>query len=79
MRRLTIDCSEKAQGLIEEMLHSQETLVGLTLEIFEQNKVMLLSPLFREMMIDRAKLLKSQYEKLHCKGRFYIDAPGIDD
>ncbi len=72
LRTCRVDVSDESKKYTDEMNSEIYNLAGMVVEMFEENKVMLLSPLFREMIINKAKLVQELHGKV--SNRIYIDA-----
>lgn len=73
-RRITIDTSTEDITFIETFKKDLEMLTGMCNEMFVENKVMLLSPVLRELLSDKAVVVKNKFDKI--KWRLYVDNPG---
>lgn len=60
LRRLTIETNDQSVEWLAQHAKDIDHLVGLVLEMFEDKPVTLLSPVFRELIIDHAKKVKRQ-------------------
>lgn len=72
----TIDQSDADVLFLQTFNAELESLIGCVIEIFEDEPRMLLSPTFRKMVADKAKLVKSLHGPL--KLRLMVDNPGND-
>jgi hypothetical protein len=65
--------TEGGNKILKDFMDSVHSLAGMTVEMFEENKTILLSPIFRELILDKAKLVRElQFKVQH---RVAIDYP----
>lgn len=55
--RQTIDTSESDRMFVERFMHEVHMLAGMVKEMFVEEKVLLLSPIMRELIADKARLV----------------------
>lgn len=73
MRQITVDESEEDQKFVEQFIIDLDMLLGITKEMFVENKAMLLSPYLRQCIIDKAKAVKGRWDQI--KTRVHVDNP----
>lgn len=64
-RQLYIDCNDESDKLLASLKENIEMVAGMGIEMFETNKVIVLSPIMRRLFLDRIKQLDNLYTKLH--------------
>lgn len=69
-----IDTSEEDRAFIEEFVDDLNMLTGMTIEMMETNPVIILSPLFRRSLADKAKVVKEKISLLRYG--LCVDNPG---
>jgi hypothetical protein len=74
MRTLKVDESLEDAAYVESYVEGVEHLCGLVVEMFGDHPVTLLSPVFRQMILDKAQQVQRQHRKL--VGRLHVDNPG---
>ena len=72
-----VQCTEQNRKFVEEYQNDTNILCGLVVEMIETNPQTLLSPIFRQLLLDRAKLVKKKHGKLVRK--LFVDNPGGKD
>ncbi len=71
-----VDTSTQDREWVEKFEHQVGMLAGMVIEMAEDNKQLLLSPVFRELLVDKAKLVKGLLSRVHRK--LVVDNPGND-
>lgn len=64
MTRRIIDTTEKGKILLEKYKNEVDVLANITYDIMQDNPVLLLSPIYREMVRKQAKEVKDLHSKL---------------
>jgi len=64
---------EEDREILEKYIKLIDRLCGLIIECMEENKVVLLSPYIREMVVEQAKLTSELHNKI--KIMLYLDSP----
>lgn len=73
--RQIIDTCESDRKWLEEHGETIDMLTGMVEELFVENKAMLLSPVMRQLLIDKARLVSMQ-RQVFVGQRYLIDNPG---
>ena len=73
MRRLIIDESTEDVAYVQHFAEQLDMLIGMVNEILVDNPQMLLSPVMRNLLSEKAKNVKSIWRPM--KGRIHVDNP----
>jgi hypothetical protein len=68
-----IDVHPADEAALAKLINDTDMLAGLVIEMFEDKPTTLLSPVFRQMILDHAKGLKYRHDRL--KAHLCIDNP----
>lgn len=68
MSQRIIDQNLQGQEILKEYLDTVDMLSGMTVEMFDEHKTTLLSPIFRQMILDKGKKLR----ELHLQYKDYL-------
>jgi ribosomal protein L13 len=74
-RRRTIDIQDGDDAWVEKFTKDIDDVCGMIEEAFERNPAMLLSPVIRGMLREKAKELEKKLEVV--RGRVCVDNPSI--
>lgn len=74
MKKITCDIQDGDEAWTDAFVKDIEMLCGLTQEMFEENKVLLLSPIFRDLIAAKGRDVADRLKT--AKHRLYIDNPG---
>lgn len=73
MRQLMVDESEQDSAYVEKFAKELEMLTGIVHELLVDEPRMILSPVMRQLLIDKAKSVKALFGPM--KGRIHVDNP----
>jgi hypothetical protein len=73
-KRITLDIQEGDEAWRDALIKEIEDLCGMVHEAFVENRVILLSPVIRGIIADKAQSVKKGMDKVY--GRIHIDNPG---
>lgn len=60
-----IETTDQGKRLLEEFNDGIESLSGMAIEVFGDNKVLLLSPIFRDTVLSKARQVNELHLRLH--------------
>lgn len=72
----TVCTSVADRQYIEQFEFQVDMLIGLVLEAVEISPAMLLSPVIRQLLVEKAKQVRSMFDTI--KRRIAVDNPGDD-
>ena len=74
--KITIDRNTADDKSILAYRKNIEAVAECVIEMLEKNLATVLSPVLRQLLVDRAKTLLWQHQKIEAKGGIHLDNPG---
>jgi hypothetical protein len=71
---LTIDESDEDEAFKKRYIEEVRMLCGVVIEMFGERQTTLLSPYFREMVLERAQKLQEKHQRIYQ--HLHVDNPG---
>jgi hypothetical protein len=71
IHRVTVGFTDQHKRLMDDFQRHTEELTWLVLEIVRDEPKLLLSPVFRKMMADKAEMVQGLHQSV--KGHLYVD------
>jgi len=73
-QRVTIDFNDEDQKFIKDFHNELDMFTGIVREIFGEKRELLLSPIFRDMILQHANKVEKMHRALRCRS-IYVDNP----